>query len=335
MKKTTLLFRQIIGLVLLAFFMLSQSAAEGQIMKKIGKKVERSVQQRVDRKIDRGIDKGLDKVEKGVDDGVKEATTAKPKEEKAVEANQEIKNEAPQTPVDGAPYSIEEAEKAKSNNGLVLVSANCNDFAWFKKGAVLEFEVKVSGEKKSQNSKIEVKDVRTEGNKTIADITASDDSGHEIQMNYLCSGNQLYFDLSDMLRSALEKQGQKGADMDITFDGGLLSVPKNIYPGQQLEDAVFTMNMSSQGMNIAITSYLQERSVAGTETVATPAGSFRCIKITGVRSMEMKMLGSKRKMGEPVIEEMYFAPGIGVVKSVSKTKKGKIEYEQQLIKYSL
>lgn len=315
-----------------AFLCLSSPTADGQIFKKITKKIEKSIDRRVDKKIDKGVEKSLDKVEDGVDESVKDATTGNPKKEKLSDSKNE--NASVGTVVeDFTPYSQADAEKAKANNGMILASSNCNDFAWFKKGATMEFEIKSSHKEEPYSSKIEVIDVKNEGNKTIANIMARDQEGNEVEMKYLCSGNKLYFDLTDMLKSAMEKQGQSAENMDISFDGGLMSIPKNIYPGQQLEDAVFSMNMSTQGMTISVTSFLKERKVVGTEKITTPAGTFKCIKLTGIRTMKMKMMGSNRIVGKPVIEEMYFAPSIGVIKSITKTEKGAIEYEQQLTSY--
>lgn len=336
MKAMYFYFKTVLMIVMCVIVLPGLSTtAEAQILKKIGNKIEKSIDRRVDRKIDKGVEKSLDKVEDGIDHTAKEATSEKPKKESSAGQKDEDVSTKTLLVADNNPYSDADAEKAKANNGMILVSGNCNDFAWFKKGAEMEYEINTRSEKKPYTSKIKIVNVRSEGVKTIADVLGSDGEGNEINMNYICSGNKLYFDLTDMLKSAMEKQGQSSANMEISFDGGLMAIPKNIYPGQELEDAVFTMNMGTQGMTISMTSFLKERKVVGKEKVTTPAGTFNCIKITGVRTMKMKMMGKDRNVGDEVIEEMYFAPSIGVIKSVSKTTKGKIESEQQLTKLSI
>lgn len=315
--------------LLLCMAIFFNTGAEAQIFKKIGEKIEKSVERRVDRKIDKGVEKGLDKVEDGVDQSVKDAASDKPKQNKTKDKPQMI------TTVDDAPYSAAAAEKAKSHDGLILVSADCGSYAWFKKGAKLQYEVTSTASKENYMSSMEVQDVRHEGRKTIASILSSDQEGNAIEMDFICTGNQLYFDLTGMLKSQLEKQGQSGANVDVSFDGGLMSIPKNIYPGQQLDDAVFTMNMTSSGINMGVTSYLKERKVVGRESLTTPAGTFNCIKISGVRTMTMTMMGKDRVVGKPVTEHMYFAPSIGMIKTTSENHKGQVEYEQTLTKYEL
>lgn len=319
-------------------FALYSGPAEGQILKKLGNKIERSVERRVDNRINRGVEKGLDKVEDGVDKSAKEAVSskenAKATPKKSTAASGKL---VPASFEDASPYSESAAKKATASNGMVLVGADCGSFAWFKKGAMLEYEIKMQGEK-DIISKMEVTALRREGNKTIATIAASgyEELGSEdIELDYVCSGNQLYFDLSNLLQTQMEKAGAQGHDVHVSFEGGLTSIPKNLYPGLALEDAVFTMTASSSGMNMEMTSYLLERKVEKREKITTPAGTFDCVKITGTRSMKMNMMGKDRVVGKPGVEEMWFAPKVGIVKSVSKDHKGKVQSEQQLIKYKL
>ncbi|MEO8934132.1 MAG: hypothetical protein ABI295_07470, partial [Xanthomarina sp.] len=132
LKKGSLLF-------IFVFAGMFSTQSHAQILKKLGKKVEQQAERRAERKVDRAIDKGFDKVEDGVDKSVKEGSKKETKDSKQVAdnspANQEVATVNFLT--DDEPYSLEEAKTARMKDGLVMVSANCDDYIWFKPGATM------------------------------------------------------------------------------------------------------------------------------------------------------------------------------------------------------
>lgn len=325
MTKLPKSFHFIPPLIIILLLVFSFENTEAQILKKIGQKVERSIDRRVENKINKGVEKGLDKVEDGMDQAAKDAVTSDSKDKSAKDSGK--------AGVDSKPFEPVSADEAETKGGLVLAGSNCNDYAWFKSGAILEYEFKSADGAKEDNfkSRMEVKSVKQDGDKTIANINHSGVTEEEIELNFVCSGNQLYFDLSGMMKSQMSKMGQSAPNMEFTVDGGMMAIPKNVFPGMKLDDFEFNMTGSGSGINMNLNVITTDRVVEKREQVVTPAGTFDCIKITGTRAAKTKMLGVERAAGKPMIEEMWFAPKVGLVKTVSKTSKGKIDSEQELV----
>lgn len=317
--------------------------SHAQILKKIGKKVEQQAQKRVDRKVDRAIDKGFDKVEEGVDNSVKEGTK---KEEKNV-AKETAENIVVERPgvnflTDNEPYSLEEANTVKMKDGLVMVSGNCDEYIWFKPGASMTFKTTTGSGKKQEitESKMVVKKVYDEGGKKISEVNIVGDQGIDLDFKYLCSGKNLYVDMGAAMKQAMAKAGQDNPqanaildDMEMGFGDGFMDIPKNMYPGQKLNDVNFTMKSKASGMEMVVTSNLTERMVGTKEKITTPAGTFECMPVSGLRKSTMKVMGMNRNMGKPAKETIWYAPGIGVVKSENYDAKGNVEVSQILTEF--
>ena len=338
-KKMLILF-----LFLATGFFGNQSQA--QILKKIGKKIEQKVEQRAERKVDKTIDKGLDKVEEGIDESTRESTKKPEKSSSEVAdsktsaefiaSNQSFLN-------DDEPYSLQEAETVKLKDGMVMVSGDCNDFIWFKQGAEMHFETTdFAGKKKSvESSKMVVNKVFSEKGKRIAEVnmTSSTSEDFDMDMRFICSGNNLYMDISSAMKQALAKSGQANTqsseavnNIEMGFGDGFMDIPKNMYPGQKLKDVHFTLKTNTTNMNMVINSNLVDRSVGPKEKVVTPAGTFDCMPITGTRKSSMKVMGINNKMGGATKEIVWMAPGIGLVKSETYDAKGKLGSSQVLTK---
>ena len=336
LKKLTLL-------LVFVFTGLFISDSHAQILKKIGKKIEQQAERRVDRKVDKTIDKGFDKVEEGVDNSIKEGTK---KEDKNIH-NEPQGNSVAEAGVPGKksfltddePYSLEEAKMVKMKDGLVMVSGNCDEYIWFREGATMSF-ITTSGSGKKQeivNSKMVVKKVYNENGKKISEVNVSADQGVDLDFRYLCSGKNSYVDMGAAMKQAMMKAGQDNPqsnavfdDMEMGFGDGFMDIPKNMYPGQKLNDVNFSMKTKASGAAMTIITNLTERKVGAKEKITTPAGTFECMSITGVRKSSMKVMGISKNMGKPTTETIWYSPGIGMVKSENYDEKGKLETSQVL-----
>src|SRR5690606_34162118 len=78
---------------------------------------------------------------------------------------------------------------------MTLIGGNCNDFSWFKKGAILEYEVMDDKGKLEASTRTEILDLRTEGTATVAEVQASLKAAEmeemSYQMNYVCDGDRM------------------------------------------------------------------------------------------------------------------------------------------------
>ena len=106
-------------------------------------------------------------------------------------------------------------------------------------------------------------------------------------------------------------------DMEVDISGTDMILPNNLSPGQQLPDAEVLMNVSMAPINMKMTVKMFNRTVQTNETVTTPAGTFDCVVITydHETKMGMKISGKVKQ---------WFAEEVGMVKSESYNKKGKI-----------
>ena len=315
--------KKVIFLFLLFSIGFSLQQSQAQILKKISKKIEKKVEQRVDRKTDRAIDKGLDKTETEAG----KAFEASPDNKKDEAKNDVQRSEKPST--------------ASIADGVIMVSSDCSDFIWFKKGANMKFENLDDKGKSVSTSQMVIMDVKKEGGATIADVNFKDDKKNEFNMQYKCLDGKLYMDFSSALKEAMAKSGDKKQaqeamkNVEMGFSDGFMTFPSNMYPGQNLEDAVFTMKTNSGGMSMDVTSSLTDRKVTAKEKVTTPAGTFDCLKITGTRKTTMNILGSNRNMGKPTQEHIWMAPGIGNIKQEIYNEKGKLVSKNHLIEFNM
>ena len=316
-------------LFLVSGFSVTQS--NGQLLKNIKKKVEQKVEQRADRKVDKTIDKALDATETGVDQSLK----ASPENENKPD---EIVNETPATV-----NNKEVPTTANLADGLVMVAGDCTDFIWFKKGSMMKFEMQDGKGKIMNQSKMVVEKVYEQAGATIADVNMSDEKKNEFTMQFKCAGDKLYMDFSSAVKEMMAKSNPENKaavqeateNVEMGFSDGFMSFPKNMYPGQTLDDAVFTMKTNSGNMGMDVTSSLTDRKVVSKEKVTTPAGTFECVKVVSNRKTTMKLLGKERNMGKPTQEYVWISPGIGTIKQESYSEKGKLESLSHLVEFEM
>lgn len=321
-------------LVLTLLLFTGGMVAEAQILKKLGQKVEKKVLERVDNKVDRHIDKELDKADQKTDqqiDGVLSGNSDKNKgnDKKSTAVVEEIPMDDP-----------------RRADGLVMVSNDCSEFIWFKSGAMMEFEAKDEGDKIIHKSKMIVSKIYSQDGATVADVATSDNLGNEFVMQFKCAGDKLYMDFAAAIEAAMKKAGQDSEanaeqikkmkdNTEMNFSDGFMSFPKNMFPGQKLEDVVFTMKTGTEQLTMEVISELLDRKVEAKEKITTAAGTFDCLKITGKRVSTMKVMGMNKKMGDATVDCIWFSPGIGVVKQASYSEKGKIMSSSELTAYKL
>ena len=95
-----------------------------------------------------------------------------------------------------------------------------------------------------------------------------------------------------------------------------LEYPPTFKTGDMLKDASFAMDVDNNGLKQSLTMNITNRKVEGEESVTTPAGTWKCYKISYNSKMNMKTMGVGVPMNFDGIE--WFASGFGVVKTESK-----------------
>ncbi|MGK7391983.1 MAG: TapB family protein [Candidatus Cyclobacteriaceae bacterium M2_1C_046] len=144
----------------------------------------------------------------------------------------------------------------------------------------------------------------------------------EVKFEMECSNGIIEVELSKYIP---QETLQAFQDMDMEFKGENLMLPKDLSVGKNLDDGSMTI---SGNMPFEITIAIQDRKVESKETVTVPAGTFEVFKIT--YTTRVKSMVSVETKG---VE--YVAEDIGVVKTESYNKNGKLIGTSELITYSI
>lgn len=310
---------------------------KAQLLKGFGKKLEKKIEQRIERKTDRQVDKVLDKADKETDAPIDNALN-KPK-----------KNSSEKKAVVKPTKSNLKFEEVASrpDQALLLVNSNCNDFSWFKKESVLEYEVFDEKGKLEAETKMMVSRLRNEGSAIIAEVEASSKTSAfgdlNYQMKYVCDGDKIYMDIGAMMQALMEnnpemkkhnKDAQKAIkNIEFNIDNGFASFPKKMYPGMKLDDLSFSFKTKAGTSEMSINSTVTDRQVIAKETIKTKAGTFECLKIRSVTNSSMKVMGFNQNMPQS-IDYLWIAPTVGMVKQETQTG-GKTGSSMQLKTYKM
>lgn len=164
----------------------------------------------------------------------------------------------------------------------------------------------------------EVLSVKGEANDLTATVrlTAYDDKDKESlneEMTFKCVDGVLEMDMSQYVPSEME-ESMKGMDIDIETDN--TTMPEELEVGQKLDDGSVTMKVNGV-MPMNMKTEIIDRKVVSKENITVPAGSFEAFKITStIKSSGMV------KMERKNVE--YVAEGVGVVRSESYKRNGKL-----------
>ena len=219
----------------------------------------------------------------------------------------------------------EQATTAKQNSP----EKGCAAFFWFRKGAVLEYQVKDAAGKIIATTQTTIDDVQEEGTATIARYTTLYNNDKGIKSEYKCEGGKIYMNMKSLFNNNFGGLTKSGIEMEISDD--FISFPWAMKKGDQLEGASFEIKAKRSGKDfMTIHSTIKDRKVEGSEEIITPAGTWECIKLTETRSTITEMMG-KQISAKDMRSTQWYAPGAGLIKTVSYDEKGQVQDETQLI----
>lgn len=330
--------KRIFVLICLSFCMLFTTESYGQLLKGFGNKVQKKVENRIERKVERGVDKTLDKGEQATDEAAKETVKSskdRKKEKKESKSDKEIESLRETLPqVEVRPEQL-----------MTLSASECGSFVWFKKGNIFEYSTSDKSNKYEQQSRMEVKDVYKENGSIVAELEGRGEANGtvvEMDFKYICKGDKLYMDVGEMMKSVFAKNPDLQQFMDneevekvkIDLNNGYMSFPKQLFPGLELDDMIFTFESSMGGVgkiNLQVEGL--DRIVESRERVTTPAGTFDCMKIRTINSTSFSMMGMNRNL--PIqVQYLWISPEVGMVKQESY-EKGSLVTSMELTKYTL
>lgn len=202
---------------------------------------------------------------------------------------------------------------------------SCSKYYPFNEGSTFQI---TSFDKKGKKQSVVDYSISNVTNSTATfNTTVYDAKGKEITTsNYdiTCKDDMISIDFNSLISPELFAQ-YKDMEMDVT--GTNIEIPNNLSVGQTLKDADMVMTINMGGMNMKMNMKLLNRKVEAQKSVTTSAGTFDCFVIS--YTSEFKM-GIKQTF----MAKEYIAEGVGMVKSESFSKKGKLMNYSELTKIS-
>lgn len=172
--------------------------------------------------------------------------------------------------------------------------------------------------------------VQQQGSVTTASFVSSfSDKSSDISGEFKCEDGKVMMDIGSLFKN--EKK-HTGMTMEMS-KGGWLSFPAAMKAGDQLERTPYEMKAMKDGRVVmTMTSLVNSRVVEAKEKISTPAGSWEAFRITEVRTMEMSMPGSDKKMpGQSMKYTYWFVPSFGIVRNDFTDASGQLLYRSELI----
>jgi len=168
-------------------------------------------------------------------------------------------------------------------------------------------------------------------------------AGSDIDITYLCEsfdpkealvfkeeitihqkGDKLFVDMGNFLnKAAFQQNGEIPAEVQIT--GNNMEIPVNAAPGTTLPDASVAMSLKMGFLNMKMSADVTNRKVEAVEEVTVKAGTFSCSRFSSDVNATAMGLSVKSKTAE------WYAKGVGMVKSESYDKNGKIVSSTELV----
>lgn len=131
-----------------------------------------------------------------------------------------------------------------------------------------------------------------------------------------CKDGEFVIDMSSYTRS-IDMSAYK--DMDVVIETDEMSIPAKPVAGQTLKNGGVTIKVNNGGMTLMnMNVKILNRKVEGFEDVTTPAGTFKCMKIS--YDIETQMVFNIKAKGVEWISQTA-----GLVRSESYNTKGKLQ----------
>lgn len=208
--------------------------------------------------------------------------------------------------------------------------SDCYPYVPTSKGA--KWEITNYSAKGKETGKVanELVDIVKSGNdiKFTIKATSYDKKGEETFSNTFeayCKNGKFEFDMAfKMNGEAL----QAYEDMDIDVDATEFEIPSmDTAPGTLLKDGSLVVDISSNSVHMfKMTVVVTDRKVEAKEEIKTPAGSFDCLKLS-------QKIKTKMVIGIEASSIEWYSEEVGMVRSESFNKKGKLTGYSELTKY--
>ncbi len=202
---------------------------------------------------------------------------------------------------------------------------SCSKYYPFNEGTT--FQITSYDKKGKKQSVVDYNISDVTNNTATFNTTVYDAKGKEVttsNYNVTCKNDAISIDFNSLISPELFAQ-YKDMEMDVT--GTNIEIPNNLSVGQTLKDADMLMTIKIGGMNMKMNMKLLNRKVETKESITTSAGTFDCYVISYTSDFKM---GIKQTF----MAKDYIAEGVGMVKTESYSKKGKLMGYSELTQIS-
>ncbi|MBK8556729.1 MAG: hypothetical protein IPL65_13595 [Lewinellaceae bacterium] len=213
----------------------------------------------------------------------------------------------------------------------ISAQTTCNDaYGYMEEGSRLEYTSYDKNDKVTSVYSHQCKNIEESNDTLIAylDVKGTDAKGEDTYAGMYtmkCLNGTIFMDMRSLMPATATANTEMNMEMQI--DGADLSFPSNMAVGESLEDGEMVMRMMSNDVQVMQMRFLMtNRKVDGKETVTTAAGTFDCIKMS--YDMEFKML-----MSRSYRNTQWYAKGVGMIKSETYDKKGRLDSRMELTKF--
>lgn len=212
----------------------------------------------------------------------------------------------------------------------VVVAQNCEDISPYKEGMSLEYtNYNKKGKEKSIDSYV-VKSVTTINGELSIDIETTIEEGKKNTTTHnqtlKCVNGNFYVDMSDYMAHQTEDQK---STLELKAEGDFVEFPANLKEGMSLKDGNLELKIGGGegGSSLAFANMkVLNRKVLQESDFSTKAGEFNAYKMSFDYIFTIGFL----KIRGSGIE--WYVKGVGIVKTESYTKKGKLRWTRELTK---
>ena len=201
-----------------------------------------------------------------------------------------------------------------------------NTFFPTKAGVVQMYEQKDAKGKTSGYTRMTIKEISGSGNNmSISYEVEGLDKNRKPQFDPMpltvtIKDGVVFLDMKQLFASM--QQEMQGS---VEFSGIPMELPSNMQPGTTLKDAESTMTIDLGIMKVTTVIKMTDGKCLAIEDVTTPAGTFKCYKIT--QTVTTTVMNSSR----PSRTVSWYAPGIGTVKTETYDNKDKLTGSTELV----
>lgn len=207
---------------------------------------------------------------------------------------------------------------------LVLLTAsvaaqNCTMYFPSKVGTVLKYVYSEKVDKPVSSCTYKLVSQETQGKFLINNIAGEAfDKKEKSKMTFAftskCDGNSFYIDMKSFLSGMDVKNFS-----DFKIESSELQIRSGMVVGQKLNDGWINLSMQTESpVSMGFKTTITNRVVDAFEDVTTPAGTFKCVKISYDSQTEAMFM----KTTNHIVE--WYSVNIGLVRSETYDKKGKL-----------